>query len=67
MNHKRKSRQIGFHQNMKFLSLKESVKKMKENKPKIWEKTFEEHLSYKGFIPKVYKEIFYLKNKKATH
>ena len=48
-----------------FCTAKETINKMKRQ-PKNWEKIFANHMSDKGLIYKIYKELIHFNNKKPT-
>ena len=53
---KGKNKQIGLHQNKKFLQAKENISKMKKE-PTLWESLFANDTLDKGLISKIHKEL----------
>lgn len=47
-----------------FFTARETINKMKRQ-PTEWEKIFASHISDKGLISKIYKELTHFKNKKT--
>ena len=56
---------MGLHQLKSFCTAKETINKVKRQ-PREWEKIFTNHISDKGLIPKIYKELIKLNSKKKS-
>ena len=59
---KSKTHHVGLQQNKSYCPAKEIINKMKRQLTG-WEKIFANHLSDKGLIPKIHKELIELKSK----
>ena len=61
----KKSRRVGQHQTKIFCTAKETINNIKIQ-PTEWEKIFANHLSDKGLISKIYKELIKINSKKKS-
>uniref|UniRef100_A0A9L0SM35 Reverse transcriptase n=1 Tax=Equus caballus TaxID=9796 RepID=A0A9L0SM35_HORSE len=57
---------MGLHQTKKQSTAKETINKMKRQ-PNNWEKIFANHISDKGLIFKIYKELIHLNSKNTNN
>ena len=55
---------MGLHQTEKLSTAKETINKM-QRQPTEWEKIYVRHISDKGLISKIHKEVIQLNRKKA--
>ena len=53
------------YENLKFYALKNTIHGVKRQ-PTEWKKIFENHLPDKGLMPRIYRELLKLKNKKPN-
>ena len=57
---------MGFHQDKKFCTAKDTVNKTKRQ-PTEWEKIFANDISDKGLVSKIYKELIQLNSKETNN
>ena len=63
---KRKSRQIGLHQDLKLYASRNINNRVKRQ-PTEWEKVFANHISNKKLISRIYEELLKLNRKKQPN